>query len=77
VGTVIPALAYRVQDYNTGIRVQFPTEAEIFLFPTISRQALESTQLPIQWVLGLFPWGGGNEADHHLYPVLGLRHAIQ
>jgi len=74
-GTVIPIIAYRVQDYNRGIRILFPVGTEIFLFPTISRQALESTELPIKWVLGLFPWGRGNEADHHLYPVLGLRHA--
>jgi len=48
IGTVIPIVASRVQDYNLGIKFQFPAGTEIFLFLTISRQALESTQLPTQ-----------------------------
>lgn len=34
------------------IRVKFPTGAQIFLFRTIYRPALESTQTHIQWVMG-------------------------
>ena len=58
-GTVVLTLACRVQEYNRGIKVRFPVGTEILLFPTISRQALDSTQLPIQWVLGLVPGGEG------------------
>jgi hypothetical protein len=39
----------------------------ISLFTTVSRMALESTQPPIQWVLGDFSLGvkrPGREADH-------------
>jgi hypothetical protein len=39
----------------------------IFLYSTTSRQALGSTQPPIQWVLGAFPPGvkwPGCEVDH-------------
>jgi hypothetical protein len=49
---------------NQGSRVQFPAGA---LFTTVSRMALEPTQLPIQWVPGALSLGVkqlGHEADH-------------
>jgi hypothetical protein len=36
--------------------------AQEFNFSITSRQALGSTQPPIQWILGLFQWGWGGKA---------------
>jgi predicted membrane channel-forming protein YqfA (hemolysin III family) len=38
--------------WKTGVQFLVGTIMGIFLFATASRQALELTQLPIQWVLG-------------------------
>jgi hypothetical protein len=50
-----------------GIGVRFPAESRHFLFSIVSRPALESTQLPVQWVLGALSSKVkrlGREADH-------------
>jgi hypothetical protein len=47
----------RLQADNWKIKVLFSAVAEIFLFTTVSRLAMELTQLIIQWVPGAFLWG--------------------
>jgi hypothetical protein len=56
---------YKLDDREVGGQV--PAGSKNFLFSTSSRPALESTQPPIQWVLGPFSPGvkrQGCEADH-------------
>jgi hypothetical protein len=58
-------LGYGLDDW--GSRVQFLVGAGVFLFTTMSRMALEPTQLPIQGVQEAFSLGvkwPGHEADH-------------
>jgi hypothetical protein len=61
--------------------VLIPSRARIFLFPTVSRQELGSTQPLIQWVLGaLYPEvkrpGLEVETYFHLVPRLEMNGAI-
>jgi hypothetical protein len=57
---------YGLKDLGVGVRV--PVGSRIFFFST-SRPPLESTQFPLQGVLGAFSPGAkrpGREADHSL-----------
>jgi hypothetical protein len=58
-------LSYLLVDRGSSFR--FPAGAGKFLFTTVFRTALESTQPPIQWVRGALSLGvkwQGREADH-------------
>jgi hypothetical protein len=58
---------YALDDRIIGVR--FPVGAEIFLFDTVSRPALEPTQPLVQWVVGAVLLGvkrQGREADNSL-----------
>jgi hypothetical protein len=59
------ATAYRLDDQ--GVWVPSPSRVKNFLFSTLSRPVLGSTQPPIQWVPGALSPGvkwQGREADH-------------
>jgi hypothetical protein len=59
------ATSYGLDDRGVGVRI--PVGRRIFLFSKLSRPALSSTQLPIQWVPGTLSPGvkrPGLEVDH-------------
>jgi len=67
--SAVLALNYELDDRNFEIR----RGLGMFLFTTVSRQALGPTQTPIQWLPGALSLGvkrSGREADHsiHLMP---------